>query len=61
MNNRCLHELKTAKVVQVAEKMDMTEGSKSIEEIDLGESVLTLTEALLTFEVESDMFNLKLP
>ena len=39
----------------------MTDFSKTIGETDLGESVLTLTEALLTFEVESEMFNIKLP
>ena len=61
MNNRCLHELKTAGAEQAAKKIEMTDGSKSIGEIDLGESVLTMTEALLTFEVESEMFNFKLP
>ena len=39
----------------------MTDVTKSIGEADLGESVLTLTEALFTFEVESEMFNIKLP
>ena len=61
MYNRCLRELKTAGAEQVAEKMEMTEGSKSIAMTDLGESVLTLTEALLTFKVESDMFNIAMP
>ena len=34
--------------------------SQSIEEIDLGQSVLTLTEVVQTFEVESPMLNIKL-
>ena len=49
MNNRCLHELKTTGAEQAAEKIEMTDGTMSIGEIDLGESVLTLNEALLTF------------
>ena len=53
--------MKTAGAEQAAKKIEMTDGSKSIGEIDLGESVLTMTEALLTFEVESEMFNFKLP
>ena len=34
--------------------------SQSIEEIDLGQSVLTLTEVVQTFAVESPMLNIKL-
>ena len=60
MNNRCLHELKTTLSETAAEKIEMTDGSKSIQETELGQSVLTLTEALLTFVTESEMFNLKL-
>ena len=47
MENRCLHELKTSGVAVVAEKMEAeTSMSKSIEETELGQSVLTLTEVL---------------
>jgi hypothetical protein len=59
MNSRCLHELKTSAADQVAAKMDMTDGS-SIHLTDLGNSVLTLSEAVQTFEVESPMYNIKL-
>jgi len=61
MNKRCLHELKTTGAEQAAGKMEMTDTSKSIGDIDLGESVLTLIEALLTFEDESEMYNIRLP
>ena len=61
MKNRCLRELNTAGAEQAAEKMEMTDGTKSIGETDLAESVLTLTEVLMTFEVESDMFNIAMP
>jgi len=45
---------------EVAAKMDMTDGS-SIHLTDLGNSVLTLSEVVQTFEVESPMYNIKLP
>ena len=62
MNNRCFHELKTSGVDQVAEKMMMTDdGSVSIVMTELGQSILTLTEVLQTFELESTMYNIKLP
>jgi hypothetical protein len=60
MNNRCLHELKMSAAEEVAAKMDMTDGS-SIHLTDLGNSVLTLSEVVQTFEVESPMYNIKLP
>ena len=61
MNNRCIHELKTVRVDQVAEKMESADDlSSSIQVTELGLSVLTLSEVLLTFERESAMFNIKL-
>ena len=62
MDKRCLHELHTQDSGTVAEKMQESEGSKTIDETDLCENVLSLTEALLTFSVktESAMFNIKL-
>ena len=52
MNNRCFHELKTSGVDQVAEKMMMTDdGSVSIMMTELGQSILTLTEVLQTFNI----------
>jgi hypothetical protein len=46
MGNRCLHELKTSNADEAAAQMDEDEPSASIEESDLGSSVLTLTEIL---------------
>ena len=46
---------------KVAEKMEMTERSESIHMTDLGQSVLTLDEVVQTFELESAMYNIKLP
>jgi hypothetical protein len=46
MGNRCLHELKTVKPDEVAQQMELDEPSQSIDEQDLGSSVLTLTEVL---------------
>jgi hypothetical protein len=48
---------------KVAEKMEMTYDSEnaSIQATELGQSVLTLTEAMQTFDVESPMYNIKLP
>jgi len=61
MDNRCLYELKTFGVAKTAEKMEKDESdwSKGISETELGKSVLSLTEVLQTFEVESAMFNIK--
>ena len=61
MGNRCMHELKTLKPAQVAERMDSeNEADSSIQVTELGKSVLTLSEVLLTFDRESKMFNIKL-
>jgi hypothetical protein len=46
MGNRCFHELKTVKADEVAEKMELDTPSRSIDELDLGSSVLTLTEVM---------------
>ena len=61
MGNRCLHELNTDSPAEVAKQMELDSFSNSIEEIDLGSSVLTLNEVMQTFEVESTMYNIKLP
>ena len=37
------------------------ENSRSIEGPELGHSILTLSEVVKTFEVESALFNIKLP
>ena len=56
-----MHELKTLKPAQVAERMDSeNEADSSIQVTELGKSVLTLSEVLLTFDRESKMFNIKL-
>ena len=59
LNMRCMHELKSSMVDTVAEKM-VREDEENICLTDLGQNVLTLTEVMQTFEVESDMFNIKL-
>jgi len=60
MNYRCMHELKTVRTAQVAENMESEdENSQSIMVTELGKSVLTLSEVLLTFERDSAMFNIK--
>jgi hypothetical protein len=61
MHNRFMHELKTSvvdKAVQLMEKDD--DLTKTITMTELGQSVLTLTEVLQTFEVDSTLFNIKL-
>jgi len=61
MNNRCMHELKTISAAKVAENTEKeSEGNSSIRVTELGKSVLTLNEVLLTFKKESAMFNIKL-
>ena len=51
MNNRCLHELKSSAEDQVAANMEMTdEGGSRITVTELGNSVLTLSEAVQTFD-----------
>jgi len=61
MSNRCMHELKTSYVDQVAAKMENDDSaSQLIEEVELGKNVLTLQEVTQTFDVESAMFNIKL-
>jgi len=62
MDNRCLHELKTSGTATAAQKMlETVEDDNSImEESELGQSVLTLGEAVQTFTIESQMFNIKL-
>jgi hypothetical protein len=51
MNNRCLHELKISAADQVAANMEMTdEGVSCIVVTELGNSVLTLSEAVQTFD-----------
>lgn len=60
MNSRCLHEMKTSGAEQAAEKMELTlDVDTSIRVTDLGQSVLTLSEAVQLFEVESHMYNIK--
>jgi hypothetical protein len=55
-----MHELKTVRTAQVAENMESEdENSQSIMVTELGKSVLTLSEVLLTFERDSAMFNIK--
>jgi hypothetical protein len=46
MGNRCLHELKTINADEVAEQMELDESNNTIEEEDLGNSVLTLSEVM---------------
>lgn len=64
MDNRCMHELKTLTTEKVAEKIEKmeydSECSASISVTELGNSVLTLSEVLLTFEHNSAMFNIKM-
>ena len=57
-----MHELKSSGVDTVAAKMvKEDEGSnRSICITDLGENVLSLTEVMQTFKLESDMYNIKL-
>ena len=50
MDKRCLRELNKEKVV--------CESTSTIGETELGERVLTLSEVIQTFEVESGMFDL---
>ena len=45
----------------MAETLERPEDESVIEEIELGQSVLTLAEVIQTFEVESPMLNIKLP
>ena len=51
MDKRCLHELKKNPVVCESH-------GSTIGETELGERVLTLSEVIQTFEVESGMFDL---
>ena len=61
MDNRFMHELKTAVVDQVAQKMERDdEIDQTISMTEIGLSVLTLFEVLQTFQVDSAMFNIKL-
>ena len=47
LGNRCMHELKTQDINKAAEKMmTETEGSRTIEALELGRNVLTLTEVM---------------
>jgi hypothetical protein len=56
-----MHELKTAVVDQVAQKMERDdEIDQTISMTEIGLSVLTLFEVLQTFQVDSAMFNIKL-
>jgi len=59
LGNRCMHELKTVEFEKVVEKMEEDDdASHSIQVTDLGQSVLTLNEVLMTFVSESCMFNI---
>ena len=60
MQNRCMYELQTKQLKQVAEIMEMENNESSIMMTDLGKSVLTLNEVVQLFEVESVMYNIKL-
>ena len=52
--------MKTSGAEQAAEKMELTlDVDTSIRVTDLGQSVLTLSEAVQLFEVESHMYNIK--
>jgi hypothetical protein len=56
-----MHQLKTVDAHNVAEKMEKPDDlSNSITVTELGESVLTLSEVVQTFEVESALFNIRL-
>jgi len=57
-----MHEMKVTEAKKVAQKMMNTEeASRSIQECELGENVLTLHEVIQTFEKDSPMYNIKLP
>ena len=46
MDKRCFHELGTPAAEEAAKWMEVTEESSSIEEIELANNVLTLTEVV---------------
>ena len=58
LRNRCLVQIKDKEKSNAETKEDFP--LNSLEAEDMGQSILTLEEALQTFEVESGVFRVKL-